>query len=75
MRLTLTAVRPDWDEVIPLVGVIANGFLEGADDFLGELLADFALAQGGAVVGDLWQDVSGVARAVIGQINGQQDAP
>ena len=54
-------LRPDGDEVIPLVEVLADGGFEGADDFLGELAASGAVAKPGAIIRDRRHDMDGIA--------------
>ena len=49
--------RPDGDEVKPLRGILAYDRFERTQDFLGQADARRAVADGGAVIGDFWQDL------------------
>src|SRR5213592_2806505 len=67
------ALRPDRNEVIPLVEMLSDGSFKSTHDFLGQFVARLARAQSRAVIGYLREDVGGVALVRARQIHGQQD--
>ena len=49
--------------MIPLIQMLANGFLKSVDDVLGQLLARLALAESRAIIGNDRQDMGRVTMA------------
>src|SRR5437867_3724877 len=63
------ALRPDGNEMIPLVEMLANGRFKSTHDFLGQLVPRLTRAQRRAVVRYLREDVGGVAPVRARQIH------
>ena len=65
----ILSVRPDRNEMIPLIQILADDRFKRAHDFLGQLLARSLAAQCGALVGNGRQNMRRVPVARSRQIN------
>src|SRR6266550_9377244 len=63
------ALRPDRNEVIPLVEMLSDGSFKSTHDILGQFVARLARAQSRAVIGYLREDVGGVTLVRARQID------
>ena len=59
----LLALRPNWNELVPLIEILANLRLECTQDLLRECLARVALAQRRAIIGEFREHSNGIAIA------------
>ena len=65
-------LRPDGNEVIPLIEMLTDGRFKRTHDFLGELPAGATVAKRGAIVGNHRQNVSGITPVGARQIDREQ---
>src|SRR5260221_7349956 len=70
-----SSLRPNRNEMVPLIHIQTKGGVERAHDLVGQLNAGFARSQRTTVVSDFRQDMATVAVRGAGQIHRQQSAP